>query len=114
MECVKRSNEGHHIYFAASQDDGNQGAATGYCAHQQYWSCLHGEKCDIFSRTKNANICTNYVCEYFEDGIVKILFVKFADNTSDFMTKISKMICMTSILTSSSWLNHRDMLVVFW
>ena len=39
------------------------------------------------SRTKHVDIRTKYVREYQEDEIVKIIFVKSADNTSDIMTK---------------------------
>jgi hypothetical protein len=39
------------------------------------------------SRTKNVDIPTKYVNEYFEDGVLKIIFVKSADNDSDIMTK---------------------------
>ena len=39
------------------------------------------------SRSKHIDIRTNYVNEYVEDGVLKIVFVKSADNTSDMMTK---------------------------
>ena len=39
------------------------------------------------SRTKHVDIRTKYVREYQENGVVKIIFVKSEDNTSDIMTK---------------------------
>ena len=40
------------------------------------------------SCTKHVNIRYKYVNEYVEDGIVKIMLVKFADNESDILIKI--------------------------
>ena len=37
--------------------------------------------------TKHMDICYKFVREYVEDGIIKIVFVKSADNDSDIMTK---------------------------
>ena len=39
------------------------------------------------SHTKHVDIQYKYVNEYVEDGIVKIIFVKSADNDSDILTK---------------------------
>jgi hypothetical protein len=39
------------------------------------------------NRTKHVDIRTKYVNEYCEDGVLKIIFVKSADNDSDIMTK---------------------------
>ena len=39
------------------------------------------------SRSKHIDIRTKYVNEYCEDGIIKIIFVKSAENDSDIMTK---------------------------
>jgi hypothetical protein len=39
------------------------------------------------SRTKHVDIHTKYVNDYCEDGVLKIIFVKSADNDSDIMTK---------------------------
>ena len=39
------------------------------------------------NRTKHVDIRTKYVNEYCEDGKLKIIFVKSADNDSDIMTK---------------------------
>ena len=39
------------------------------------------------SHTKHVDIWYKYVNEYVEDGIVKIIFVKSADNDSDILTK---------------------------
>ena len=38
-------------------------------------------------RTKHVDIRCHFVREYIEDGIIKIIFVKSADNDSDVMTK---------------------------
>ena len=38
-------------------------------------------------KTEHVNICNKYVHKYVEDGIVKIIFVRSEDNTSDIMTK---------------------------
>ena len=38
--------------------------------------------------TKHVDIRYKYVNEYVEDGVVKIVFVKSADNDSDILTKI--------------------------
>ena len=37
--------------------------------------------------TKHVNIRYKYVNEYVKDGVVKIVFVKSADNDSDILTK---------------------------
>ena len=37
--------------------------------------------------TKNVDIRYKYVNEYVEDGVVKIVFVKSADNDSNILTK---------------------------
>ena len=39
-------------------------------------------------QTKHVDIRDNYVNEYVEDGVVKIIFVKLADNDSNILTKI--------------------------
>jgi hypothetical protein len=39
------------------------------------------------SCTKHVDICTKYVNEYCKDGVLKVIFVKSADNDSDIMTK---------------------------
>jgi hypothetical protein len=39
------------------------------------------------NRTKHVDIRYKYVNEYVEDGTVKIIFVKSADNDSDVLTK---------------------------
>lgn len=39
------------------------------------------------ARTKHIDIRTKYVNEYCEDGVLKIIFVKSAENDSDIMTK---------------------------
>ena len=39
------------------------------------------------SHTKHVDIWYNFVNEYVEDGIVKIIFIKLADNDSDILTK---------------------------
>ena len=39
------------------------------------------------SCTKHVDIRYKYVNEYFEDGVVKIVFVKSAENDSDILTK---------------------------
>ena len=39
------------------------------------------------SHTKHLDIWYKYVYEYVEDGIVKIIFVKSADNDSNILTK---------------------------
>jgi hypothetical protein len=39
------------------------------------------------ARTKHIDIRTKYVNEYCENGVLKIIFVKSADNDSDIMTK---------------------------
>ena len=39
------------------------------------------------SHTKHMDTRYKYVNEYVEDGIVKIIFVKSADNESDILTK---------------------------
>ncbi len=46
-----------------------------------------GKNVTMSSQTKHVNICTKYVCEYVKDGIVKRIFVRSKDNTSDIMTK---------------------------
>ena len=46
-----------------------------------------GTNVTMTSRTKNVDIRTKYVREYQENGVVKIIFVKSKDNTSDIMTK---------------------------
>ena len=37
--------------------------------------------------TKHVELRYKYVNEYVEDGIVKIVFIKFADNDSNILTK---------------------------
>jgi len=39
------------------------------------------------NRTKHVDICTKFVNEYVEDGIIKIIFVQSNNNDSDIMTK---------------------------
>ena len=39
------------------------------------------------SRSKHIDICTKYENEYVEDGVLKIIFVKYQDNDSDIITK---------------------------
>ena len=39
------------------------------------------------SHTKHVDICYKYANDYVEDGIVKIIFAKSADNNSDILTK---------------------------
>jgi len=46
-----------------------------------------GKNVTTTARTKHVNIRTKYVRKYVDDGIVKIIFVKSADNVSDIMTK---------------------------
>ena len=41
------------------------------------------------SHTKHVDIWYKYVNEYVEDGIVKIIFLKSADNGSNILTKYS-------------------------
>ena len=38
-------------------------------------------------RSKHVDICYKFVTEYIEDGIIKIIFVKTADNDNDIMAK---------------------------
>ena len=64
------------------------------------------------SRTKHVDIRTKYVHEYKEDGVMKIIFVKPEDNTSDIMTKISRAIFLTSILPNSLCENPRNIFLV--
>ena len=46
------------------------------------------------SHMKHVDIWYKYVNEYVEDGIVKIIFVKSADNNSDILTKnVSAELC---------------------
>ncbi len=46
-----------------------------------------GKNVTMSSRTKHVDICTKYVREYVQDGIIKIIFIKSEYNTSDIMTK---------------------------
>ncbi len=46
-----------------------------------------GKNITTSSQTKHVDICTKYVHEYVEYGIVKIIFVRSEDNNSDIMTK---------------------------
>ena len=46
-----------------------------------------GQNVTTSLQTKRGDICTKYVHEYVEDGIMKIIFVMSEDNTSDIMTK---------------------------
>ena len=39
------------------------------------------------SHTRNVDICYKFVTQYVEDGIMKIIFVKSADDDSDIITK---------------------------
>ena len=39
------------------------------------------------SHTKHVDIRHKYVIKYIEDGVIKIIFVKSADNDSDILTK---------------------------
>jgi hypothetical protein len=38
-------------------------------------------------RTKHVDVCYHFVQEFVEDGIVKIIFVKSAENKADIFTK---------------------------
>ncbi len=37
--------------------------------------------------SKHVHICYKFVTDYIEDGIIMVIFVKWADNGSDIMTK---------------------------
>ncbi len=46
-----------------------------------------GENLPTSLQTNHVDISTKYVCEYVEDGIEKIIFVRPEDNTYETMTK---------------------------
>ncbi len=46
-----------------------------------------GKNMTMSLRTKYVDICTKYVNEYVEDGIVKRICFRSEDNTSDIMTE---------------------------
>ena len=54
------------------------------------------------SRTKHVHVRTRYVNEYQEDGVIKIIFVKSADNDSDILTKN---------MTSDGFIRHANKIV---
>ena len=50
---------------------------------EQYsWQEMH-----LVKKTKHVNICYHYICEYVEDGTVKVVFVKSSDNEADLFIK---------------------------
>ena len=38
-------------------------------------------------RTKHVDICYHFVCEFIEDGFIRIIFVRTTENTADIFTK---------------------------
>ncbi len=47
----------------------------------------HDQKHHHHLTLKNVDMKYKFVTEYIEDGVIKIIFVKLADNDSDTMTK---------------------------
>ena len=68
MGCSIRSSEGGDACTSTIAEYKDQGQETTGC-------------------TKHVDLCYKFVTEYFEDGIIKIILVKSANNDSDIMTK---------------------------
>ncbi len=65
----------------------DQGQASNNCLCWQCRGYLHDQNITTTRHSKHLDIYYKFVTEYIEDGIIKVIFVKSADNDSDYVTK---------------------------
>ncbi len=86
--CCIRSSEGGYVWTSTVTKHEDQYQASSYCLCWQCRSYLHEKKnITTTGHSKPVDIHYKFVTEHIEDGIIKVIFVKSADNDSDIMTK---------------------------
>jgi hypothetical protein len=87
VDCFIRSNKGDYVCAAIIGEYAHQSWLPITVRVDIIGAIWISQNANTSSRTKHVDIRIKYVIEYCEDGVLKIIFVKCADNDSDTMTK---------------------------